>query len=114
MAAQSKDLPAPESKSAVIEANVVAPAQLLDQNTNKVNLEKTAPKKIPSTKQGSKSAAKLATAAKKIVATTISKLAKKTSRAKQALPIKKAAIPKKAQSSNAGTKSAAKKIGRKK
>jgi hypothetical protein len=114
IAAQSKDLPAPESKSAAIESAAVAPVQLLASNTKKTTLEKTTTKKTPTTKQGSKSAAKLATAVKKNVDKTRSKLVKKASKAKQVLPIKKAATPKKAQSSDASTKSVAKKIGRKK
>jgi hypothetical protein len=114
MAAQSKDLPAPESKSATAETAAVTPVRLTVPNTKKINIEKTAIKKTPTTKQGSKSATKLTTAAKKNVAKTRSKLAKKTSRAKQALPIKKVVTSKKAQSTNPSTKSVAKKIGRKK
>jgi hypothetical protein len=114
MAAQSKDLPASESKSATIETAVVAPVQIPHPNTMKVNLEKTEPKKKPTSKQGSNSAAKLSTAAKKNVSTANSKLAKKTLRAKHPLPIKKAVTSKKAQSTNPSTKSVAKKNGRKK
>jgi hypothetical protein len=114
MAAKSKDLPASESKPAAIETTAVMPVQLPHPNTNKANLEKTTTKKTPTTKKGSKSAAKLSTAVKKNVATTRSKLVKKSSKAKQVIPIKKAATPKKAQSSNASTKSVAKKMGRKK
>jgi hypothetical protein len=54
MAAQSKDLPAPESKSVVIEtaSTAVVPVQLPHPNTKKANLKKTTTK--PSTKSAAK------------------------------------------------------------
>jgi hypothetical protein len=69
MAAKSKDLQTPESKTATIETTAVTPAQLPPQNTKNVNLEKIVTKKIPTTKQGSKLASKPSATAKKSVAT---------------------------------------------
>ena len=110
MAAQSKDLPAPESKPITKEAADVTPILVTPQDKKKTNLKKTVVKKILATKKVIKPASKLSATAKKSVATNSMKLAKKTLDPKQPLSSKRVVMSKKAQTA----KSTAKKIGRKK
>ena len=114
MAAQSKDLPAPESKPITKEAADVTTILVPPQDKKKTNLEKAVAKKTLATKKVIKPDSKLSATAKKSVATNSKKLDKNTSDAKQTLPSKRAAMSKKTQSTNQSTKSVAKKIGRKK
>ena len=112
MAAQSKDLPAPESKPITKEAVAVTPILVPPQDKKKKNLEKVGAKRTLTTKKLTKPVSK--PTAKKSVATISKKLDKKISDTTQLLLSKRVVMSKKAQSTNPRTKSIAKKIGRKK